>query len=173
MNCFCFVRGRQYKLCSATLPSSRPDVPSSSANNLVHQKQPQNNGSSGETLRCFGAEFWTGGYSLPWLCRSARCWRISVSAQGLGTPKVPWVQSPKNRRRNTWIISNTFFPPSTAANEAPSGKAFNPQLQQWPTKVSLQGLLCKTVVNKWVFQEKVSFSIYFKMLIHNQFYNHT
>lgn len=76
MNCFCFVRGRHYKLCSATLPSSRPDVPSSSAHNLVRRKQPHDNGSSGETLWCLGSGFSTGSYSLAWLqvCRQQKCW---------------------------------------------------------------------------------------------------
>lgn len=100
MKCFCFARGRQCKLCTTTLPYSRPDVPSSSVNNLVHQKQPKNNGE--KLCVTQGASFWSGGYTLSSGSRSACYWHLCVG----GNPEI-YDGTPQKRIWNTGIITVT------------------------------------------------------------------
>ena len=97
MNSFCFAKGRQYKPRSTSLPSSRPDVPSSSAHNFVQQKQLQNNGSSGETQWWFAPEFWTGSSSLPKLLVYMLLTSEMLQHRVWGPSKDPWRQYPKQR----------------------------------------------------------------------------
>lgn len=59
MKGFCFARGEQTRLRTTTLPSSRPDVPSSSVNNLAQCKQPPKRRLAGRNTAVATAELLT------------------------------------------------------------------------------------------------------------------